>query len=172
MKLLGTTLLFLTSLGLANTHHVDADNKTDFAAFKTFMIRARDATIRQPFPNKLMSRAPEIDPKLTQAIGDAIRSGLASKGLKEKNDSPDLIVNLSLELLIQRGEVAGDFGGGHHSLYMGTIGLDLTVSATNVTVWHGIYVDEEKSPSKLNQKLPNDVRRLLSEYPRKGKSKV
>jgi hypothetical protein len=146
---------------VADEHHVVSDEKTDFSTFKTFTIHE----------GKTASRKPEINNKLTlKSVEDAIRSGLLSKGLKESQDRPDLVVTFSLDEQGQRGVI----GRGLRNTRVirtseGTLVLLITHRATNNLVWQGVYLDDEGTAAKLAKKLPNDARKLLKEYPPKKK---
>src|SRR5580765_4881155 len=92
-------LILPAALMIADTHRVLADGQTDFSAFKTFVIREGYPTSGQPpSGNQGTKRTPDADPKLTQAVRDALRLTLSAKGIKEKLDSADLIVNFRIEV--------------------------------------------------------------------------
>src|SRR5262245_36999806 len=155
-----TLVLFAARL-VADSHHVDADDKTDFKTFKTFVVREGSAT----------SRKAEINNALTlKTIEDAIRTQLTSKGLKEIQDRPDLVVTFSVAEAPQRvvtGRGIRDMQASSHSV--GTLVIDLTASGTNSVVWHGTYEDDETTSANLAKNLPKDAKKLLSEYPPKKK---
>jgi uncharacterized membrane protein len=146
---------------LADDHFVVSDEKTDFSTFKTFTIRE----------GKASSRNPEINNKLTlKTIEDALRNGFISKGLKETQDRPDLVVTFSLDEQGQRGVVGRGIRNARViSTSEGTIVVDITHRASNNLVWQGVYKDNEDNAAKLAKKLPNDARKLLKEYPPKKK---
>jgi hypothetical protein len=152
-------LLLLAPGLIADSRHIEADDKTDFSAFKTFVVREGRAT----------SRKAEINNKLLlKRIEDAIRTGLSSKGLKESQDNPDLVVTFSLSEEGQRGVV----GRGIRNVRVvntseGLLVIDMTKRDTNSLVWHGIYTDQEGDAAKLAKKLPDDAKKLMSEYPPK-----
>jgi hypothetical protein len=164
-------LVFPAALPAADTHRIVTDEKTDFSAFKTFVIREGYPTSRQPSSgNQGTKRMPDADPKLTQAIRDAVRSVLSSKGIKETLDSADLIVNFRIEVTTHPKEFPGEFGRtGHPAFVTGIVAVDLTNSATDSIIWHGQYIDNEETSAKLEKHLPDDTKKLLSEYPPKKK---
>jgi hypothetical protein len=49
----------------------------------------------------------------------------------------------------------------------GTVTVDLVRRDPKLLVWQGIYHDDESNGSKLAQRLPLDVKKLLSKYPPK-----
>jgi hypothetical protein len=152
-------LVLLAPVLLADTRHIEVDEKADFSAFKTFVVREGRAT----------SRKAEINNKVLLAkIQDTIRTGLSSKGMKETPDRPDLIVTFSLAEQGQRGVV----GRGIRNTRVittseGTLVIEMT-SGTSL-VWYGVYADSEGDAAKLASKLPDDAKKLLSEYPPKKK---
>ena len=149
---------------------VVADDKSDFSSFRTFVVREGDPPPRQPGSRgPVRTRTLDVDPKLGEAIKDAIRSVLSAKGMKETLESADLIVYFRIEVEMKGKEYPGDFGLGHPEFTMRMVVIDLTLPTTNNTIWHGAYVENEESPSKIEKKLPDDARKLLSEYPPKKK---
>ena len=154
--------IMLVTAGLAaDSRRVEADDKADFSAFKTFIVREGRAT----------SRKAEIDNSLTlQTIQQAIREVLSSKGLKETPDQPDLIVTFSVSEAPRRvvtGRGIRDMQAASHSV--GTLVIDMTRAGTSSPVWHGIYVDDESNAANLAKKLPKDAKTLVSAYPPKKK---
>jgi hypothetical protein len=151
--------MLLAPILTADTRHIEADEKADFSAFRTFVVREGRAT----------SRKVEINnPLLLTKIQDAIRTALSSKGMKETPDRPDLVVTFSLGEQGQRGVV----GRGIRDMRVistseGTLVIEMT-SGTSV-VWHGTYTDGEADAAKLAKKLPDDAKKLISEYPPKKK---
>jgi Domain of unknown function (DUF4136) len=154
-------LLFLTPALAADSRHVEVDDKADFAAFKTFVLREGKAT----------SRKPEINsPLVLKTIEDAIRADLSAKKLNETHDRPDLIVTFSVaeegqRVVTGRGKLNTQVS--NHSV--GTLVIDMTTPGSNTLVWHGTYTDDEISAATLAKNLPKDAKKLLSEYPPKKK---
>ena len=145
-------LIFPASVLLADTHSVVADGKVDFSAFKTFVVREGYPTSGQPSSgNQGTKRTPDVDSKLTQAVRDAIRSAFSSRGIKENLDSADLIVNFRIEVAT------------HPKAVTGIVIVDLTNTATDTTIWHGQHIDNEESLARLEKRLPNAIRTMLSE---------
>ena len=153
--------MLLASMLAADTHHVESDDKTDFSKIKTFAIVEGHAT----------SRNAEITSKLTlKTIEDSIRSGLLSRGLKETSDHPDLSVTFNLTEAGQRGVVGRGIQNSQVvTTSVGTLVIDMTLPGTRTLVWHGIYTDDENNAAKLAKNLPNDAKKLISEYPPKKK---
>jgi hypothetical protein len=99
-------LIFPAAGLLGDTHRLVADGKIDFSAFKTFVVREGYPTSGQPSSgNQGTNRTPDVDPKLIQAVRDALRSTFSSRGMKETLDSVDLIVNFRIEVATQPKEV-------------------------------------------------------------------
>jgi hypothetical protein len=152
-------LTLLAPVLLADTHRVEVADKADFSAFKTFIVRDGHAT----------SRRAEINSQvLLTKIQDAIRTGLVAKGLKETQDHPDLIVTFSLGEQGQRGTV----GRGISNMQVistseGTLVVEMT-SGTGL-VWFGTYTDSEPDAARLAKRVPDDAKKLVSEYPPKKK---
>jgi hypothetical protein len=152
--------LVLCATGLAaDSRRVEADDKTDFSVFKTFSILDGQAT----------SKKTEIDNSLTlKTIEEAIRKALSSSGLKETQDRPNLIVRFSVVEESQRhvtGRGIRDMQVNSRSV--GTLVIEMTNAGTNLLVWHGTYSDDESTAANLAKNLPNDAKKLLSEYPPK-----
>jgi hypothetical protein len=51
----------------------------------------------------------------------------------------------------------------------GIVVIDFTNAATDTIVWHGQYIDDEETSAKIEKHLPENVKKLLSEYPPKKK---
>ena len=163
-------LILPAALVLADTHRVLADGQVDFSAFKTFVVRQGYPTSRQPGSgNQGTKRTPDVDPKLTQAVRDVLRSALSFKGIKETLDTADLIVNFRIEVDSHPKEFPGQFSTGHPAFVAGIVVIDLTNAATDTIVWHGQYIDNEETLAKIEKHLPENVKKLLSEYPPKKK---
>jgi hypothetical protein len=162
-------LIFPAAVLLADTHRVIA-LPVDFSIFKTFVVREGYPTSGQPASgNQGTKRVPDIDAKSTQLVRDALRSTLSSKGIKETPDSADLIVNFRIEVDAHPKECPGQLSGGHAAFFAGIVVIDITNSATDTNIWHGQYIDDEETSSKVEKHLPENVKKLLSEYPPKKK---
>ena len=143
-------LIFPAALMLADTHRDFAGN-IDFSAFKTFVVRQGYPTSRQPSPeNQGTKRTPDVDSKLTQAVQDALRSTLSSKGLKETLETPRLLFPFA------RAVVAN-------------AKVTVTNTATNTTIWYGQHIDNEQSSASLEKYLPDAIRKMISNSPPKKK---
>jgi hypothetical protein len=145
-------LIFPAAGLLGDTHRLVADGKIDFSAFKTFVVREGYPTSGQPSSgNQGTNRTPDVDPKLIQAVRDALRSTFSSRGMKETLDSVDLIVNFRIEVATQPKEVTG------------IVVVDLTNTATDTIIWHGQHIDNEESSARLEKRLPSAIKTMLSE---------
>jgi Domain of unknown function (DUF4136) len=153
--------MLLAPIFIADSRYVEADEKTDFTAFKTFAIREGRAT----------SRKAEINNKLIlKNIEEAIRSSLLSKGLTEAQDRPDLTVVFNLAEEGQRGVVGRGIRHAHVvSQSEGTLVIEMSSRDASRLVWQGIYTDDEGNASKLAKNLPDDAKKLISQYPPKRK---
>ena len=47
--------------------------------------------------------------------------------------------------------------------------IDLRDGGSRSLVWRGVYRDDESTAAKISEKLPEDVKKLFSEYPPKKK---
>jgi hypothetical protein len=169
-SILTLLLIFPAALLIADTHRVIVDQTIDFSAFKTFVVRQGYPAAMQPsLGNQGTKQLPDVDPKLTQAVRDALRSTLSSRGIKETLDSADLIVNFRVEVTAHSKAPSGEFGIGHSSYVTGIVIVDLTNPATDAVIWHAQYIDNEESSAKVEKRLTDDVKKLLLEYPPKRK---
>ena len=137
---------------------VVVDPKADFSTFKTFTVRV----------GKIESSRPEIDNALfAKRLTKTIRAALTAKGLKEVNGQPDLFVDYSIASedinTTQRG---GGRGIGPQPLRftVGMLVIDMTRPGEKNPVWRGVYRDDERTGSKLSQKLPEDAGKLIARY--------
>src|SRR6185436_5365315 len=105
--------IFLSAVLLfADDRTVDFDRHTDFSTLKTFAIRE----------GKVDSPSPELDNTLLlKKIADTIRAELASRGLKETLNNPDVIVDYNIS-----GQDFAEQRGGPTSSSEGTLVIDLT----------------------------------------------
>jgi hypothetical protein len=137
---------------------VVVDPKADFSTFKTFAVRA----------GKIESAKPEIDNSLfAKKLTRTIREALTAKGLKEVTGRPDLMVDYTITSedinTTQRG---GGRGTGPQPLRftVGMLVIDMTRPGDQAPVWRGVYRDDERTGSKLVQKLPEDAEKLIAKY--------
>lgn len=150
----------------ADESNVQFDPRIDFAAFRTFSFRAQQVD----------SRRAELDnPLFLKKLATAIRRALIGKGLTETNGQPDIVVEF-----IVTGEEFGDVErrlirrvpGGPVAVRRpvriteGTLVIDIFRRGDADPVWRGVYRDDERTGSKLVNKLPDDARKLLEKYPR------
>jgi len=171
-------LILSSSFLHADDRHIDFDTNADFSGIKTFAIRE----------GRINSPKPELNNRLfIQKLGEAIRSQLTAKGLKETADSPNIVVDFSIAGMDystverhpatripdgpggQRGYIVDGTGPQPVLSTEGTLVIDMMANPSGMLLWRGIYRDEESIGTKLAQKLPGDARKLLSEYPPKRK---
>jgi hypothetical protein len=152
-------IIFVAEGLIADGRHVEVDDKADFSVFKTFIVRE----------GRVASQNSEIDYSLTlKTIQQAVREALSSKGLKETQDQPHLIVTFSVREASQRvvtGRGINDLQALNRDA--GTLVIDMTRAGTSSPVWRGTYTDDNRNAVSLARKLPMDAKRLLSEYPPK-----
>lgn len=142
---------------------VTFDKNVDFATLRTFLVHdLRISSARPEIKNALLA---------TQVV-DAIRAALATRGLRETTDRPDLFVDPSV-LTLPAGRGASPWGRlgrgpAPAPLTDGTLVIDLT-TPTGSLVWHGVYRRPADKATTLAQKLPEDAKKLISNYPPKKK---
>jgi len=169
----------MSTVVFADDHTVEFDKNGDFSKFKTFAVRE----------GKISSGRHELNnPLVARKTADAIRVSLTSKGLTENSNQPDVIVEFKasgLDYTIGPGGRAsvidvsrppedirgrrGRDGDAPVQYSEGTLVIDVKRSQTSELVWRGVYNDREKNSARLGQKLADDARKLLSEYPARRK---
>src|SRR5262245_20495020 len=153
VKIASFAALLLTPVLLAEPQSVVSDRTADFASLRTFAIQDGRATTRRPELNNKL---------LFDKVEDAIRTQLLSKGLTETDDRPDLSIAFTV------GEDRPN--GPSVTFNQGTLVIDITARETNKQVWQGVYREgRTSSPAKVAEKLPGNVKKLLSDYPPKKK---
>jgi uncharacterized protein DUF4136 len=161
------TLLFV-SVPLRGDHKdTDFDPKTDFLKFKTF-------TLRQ---GQVEAKSPELNsPLVRKKIEESLRAQLTAKGLTEVQNRPDLVVNFRFGAADKRqveSFPAGRWGRRRRvetfRFTEGTLVVNLMDTDGRELVWRGIYRDDESNPAKISNKLPDDVKKLFSDFPPKKK---
>lgn len=165
-------LILWSVLLRADDRSVSFDSHADFSTFKTFTMHEA----------KITSSRPELsNPLFVKQIGDAVRAELIAKGLKETTDRPDIVVDCSIAgvdysigpagraNVVAPGRANSPVGFQPVSFTEGTLVIDLAQREPGNLVWHGVYRRPRDNASKLAQKLPGDVKKLLSDYPPKKK---
>ena len=164
---LALTFLLLSMPLVADEKDTDFDHATDFGKFKTFMIRQ----------GQIAAKAPELNsPLVRKKIEDSIRSQLLAKGLREVQSRPDLAVNYrfgSADRRQKEGFPVGRWGRVRRvetfRFTEGTLVVNLMDTEGRDLVWQGIYRDDESSPAKVSNRLPDDIKKLFSDFPPKKK---
>src|SRR5262245_56306298 len=161
------TLLFVSFPLRADQKDTDFDPQTDFSKFKTF-------TLRQA---QIEARAHELNsPLVRKKIEDSIRSQLVAKGMTEVQNRPDLVVNFRFGAA-NKTQIES-FPAGRWGLRRrvetfrfteGTLVVNLMETEGRELVWRGIYRDDENNPGKISEKIPDDVKKLFSDFPPKKK---
>jgi hypothetical protein len=146
----------------------------DFSTFKTFTLR----------DVRMTSARPELNfPAVVKTVADAMRASLTSLGLKETDNSADLVVECQISgadfsigpwgrpnsVGPGRGRGRGAPPSAPVDFTEVTMVLDLTSAASSALVFRGVYHDTEEDAEKLAKALPKDATTLLSQYPRKKK---
>jgi hypothetical protein len=158
----------LLSLPLfADEKDIDFDQQADFSKFQTF-------TIRQ---GQIAAKSPELNsPLVRKKIEDSIRAQLVAKGLHEGANRSDLVVNFRFGAADKRqveSFPAGRWGRGRRletfRFTEGTLVVNLMDAQGRDLVWRGIYRDDESNAGKISNKLPDDIKKLFSDYPPKKK---
>jgi hypothetical protein len=161
--------ILMLLLMMADTHTVVTDRTVDFSVFKTYVIRDGYPTYEVPL-RLFRGRPAAADPKSVQAIRDAIRLALSSKGLTETLDSADLIVNFRTEMDTHPREFPGFINPmGQPAIAMGMVSVDLSIAESDNAIWHAHYIEYEDSLAKVEKRLPGDAKKLLAEFPPKKK---
>jgi len=165
--LVALTFFLITPALFADNRDVDHDPQADFSKFKTFTLRENTIAVKTPDLNS---------PLVQKKIDEAIRTQLTAKGLREVQNQADLVVTYRLGSA-RRREVetfpVGPWGRRRrierYKFTEGTLVVDLTTREPRDLVWRGVYRDDESNPSKISEKLPNDIKKLFSDYPPKKK---
>lgn len=163
---LAMAIALLSAPLFADEKDIDFDQQSDFSKFQTFTIRQGQITAKSPELNS---------PLVRKKIEDSIRAQLIAKGLHEAN-RPDLVVNFRFGAANKRqveSFPAGRWGRGRRletfRFTEGTLVVNLMDTEGRELVWRGIYRDDESSAAKISNKLPDDIKKLFSDYPPKKK---
>ena len=178
--LLFILLAVLVGCAPALTVNYDYDKTADFTSFKTFKFTdgARNFQINELNRNRLL---------------EAITSELGKKGITPSDQNPDLLVDLSGRIKVEREATATNTGGygyyGHGYPYgwgpgfsttqinvntyqVGTLFIDLIDAKANRLIWHGTgerVIDENASPETREKRIGDGVTRIFYNYPPKSK---
>jgi len=161
------TLLFVSVPLRADQKDTDFDPQTNFLKYKTF-------TFRQ---GQIEAKSPELNsPLVRKKIEDSIRSQLMAKGMTEVQNRPDVVVNFRFGAADRRqveSFPAGRWGRRRRietfRFTEGTLVVNLMDTDGRDLVWRGIYRDDESNPGKISNKLPDDIKKLFSDFPPKKK---
>src|SRR5262249_684743 len=109
-------------------------------------------------------------------IEDSIRAQLTAKGMTEVQSRPDLVVNFRFGAANRRqveSFPAGRWGRRRQietfRFTEGTLVINLMDPEGRELVCRGIYGDDESSPGRISNKLPDDIKKLFSDFPPKKK---
>jgi len=168
-RLTATWFLFalLPTLASAQKVTVEFDETAAFSDYRTFAIREGQLNSKNPSLNNQLVR---------QKIDGEIRRRLTEKGMTEAQDRPELNVRYSLGSG-RRTEVeaypAGWRGWGTRRVAVhyteGTLVIDLRDAAKKALVWRAISVEDKTDPMKIQERLPDMVRKSFDKYPPKPK---
>jgi hypothetical protein len=152
-------LMAISAIGAADELSISVDPKANFALFKTFAIRDR----------KIDSDRPELDNRLfVKKLESMVRTGLRAKGLTEAGSGPDLFVDVLLvgeDINTTVRQPGSGMGPQPLRATAGTLIIDMKKPGDRDPVWRGVYRDDERTGSKLVQKLPEDAKKLIAKYP-------
>ena len=161
------TLLFVSLPLRADQKDTDFDPRTDFLKFKTFTLRQAQLEVKSPELNS---------PIVRKRIEDAIRTQLTARGLTEVQNRPDLVVNFRFGAADKRqveSFPAGRWGRRRRietfRFTEGTLVVNLMDTEGRELVWRGVYRDDESNAGKISNKLPDDIKKLFSDFPPKKK---
>ncbi len=170
---------FFLGLSLVQAQDVryNFDSQANFAAFKTYKWAEIKGADR---PNALVDKQ----------IRDALKAGLATKGLEETDsDSADLYIAYQTAIGTEKqftsyntgwgygpGWGGGWYGAGGSgittgstsTIYVGQLGVDMYESAKKDLVWRGTAsktLDPKAKPDKQQKNLTKAVNKLLKNYP-------
>lgn len=151
----------LSTTLVADEMNVIVDPKANFAEFKTFAFRDRE----------IDSDRPELDNRLfTKKLDATIRAAMVGKGLTEGGSGADLQIDYTLvgeDIATSRPTPMRGVGPVPVRYTAGTLIIDMSRPGDVDPVWRGVYRDDEKTGSKLVQKLPDDARKLIDKYPKR-----
>ncbi len=159
-------LVVLTVVVVADESSVQSDPAADFSALRTFAFRDQ----------QVASRREELDnPLFLKKLTAAVRASLTAKGLTERADRPDVLVDVTVTGEefgdVERSLIRGLRGGPVRvsrpiRISEGTLVIDIYRRQDAEPIWRGVYRDDERTGSKLTYKLPEDAKRLLAKYPK------
>jgi hypothetical protein len=167
-------LFLAVAPAVADDHIVQFDTRFDFSKVRTFAIRdGRLRSAREELNNALVA----------QNLKEAIRAQLIARGLKESATAADLFVEFSVSsddysigsggranrIPTERRGRRGTAGAGPPDFSEAALVIDLVApQQPELLVWRGVYRDTEKNISKMVEKLSDDTRKLISDYPPKA----
>jgi Domain of unknown function (DUF4136) len=155
------TALVLSAVPVAaDDLSIQVDPGVTLSSFKTFALR----------DGKVNSPRPELDNSLfVKKLGATIREALTARGLKEAVRNADVMVDYVVtgeDFSISAPGLVRGMGPRPVRFAEGTLVIDLVKPGEANPLWRGVYRDDEKTGSRLMQKLPEDARKLIDRYPR------
>lgn len=140
---------------------VVADPAVDFSVFRTFAVH----------PPAITSTRPELDnPLFAKRLRKALRQGLLGRGLVEDLAAPDIVVDLALtseDVSLGVPTRARGVGPQPERYAVGMLTIDIRRPGAPGAIWRGVYRDDEQTGSRLMQKLPDDIGKLVNRYPQR-----
>jgi hypothetical protein len=153
--------MLFAAVVIADQRTINFDDDVDFSKVETFAIGEI----------KSKSTLPELNNALLlQEVGDAIRTQLKTKGLRETADRPDVLMNCHIDDIYYDGpgrRPERGFGSDGARPIQGIVVVDMVQRDSNMLIWQGTYRDNEDNGSKVARNLPTDVAKVLSQYPPK-----
>jgi hypothetical protein len=166
-------LILLSRAAAADDYIVDHDRHLDFSTITTFAFGRTSIGIDRP----------EIrNPLIIEQTTATIRAALVGKGLEERAQDADVVVEWTLggqgfavnpwgRAIPTDGQrdnwrdIETPAGGQSESFIEGLLVVDVTQKSSGLLIWRGVYRDTERDAARLARKLAGDARKLLSRYP-------
>lgn len=160
-------VLIAAPVAFAQKIHTEFDPTADFTRFKTFAIRQAQSRVKK---NPLETDA------VKSRIETELRSRLASKGLKENTDKPDLVVSYRLGSRGHRQAApTGTWKGSHdvsQKVTDETLVIEIRDAWRKEQVWRAVCVDSAADADKMDARLKADIDKAMKEYPPKKKKQA
>jgi hypothetical protein len=148
----------------------DYDPSIDFTKYRTFGLLG-DSPVGVPRGHRARQERPALSPLAEKHIEEALRTGLAARGLEYREELPvDLIVTFYVG---KHREVVGYRWGPRHvgprrvlAYEEGMLTVDLIGRDTRELVWRGsIAATLKEDPGKLHKQIESLVEKVVKNYP-------
>jgi hypothetical protein len=170
-----TIMLLVSTAASAQKVNVDFDKDADFSKYQSFAVA-------------LNQSEPPRDPLMAQRALKGVAYHLTLKGLREVEETPDLVVVLYGVLDQEKqlnvtgygygpgwGRWGGAWGGGTATATtttynIGTLVVDMYDATTKQIVWRGVGSDTiSDKPEKNEKKLNKALEKMFQKFPPPGK---